>query len=126
MSVCVHQATEPFTWAFTSLWAVRAESGTDTEDTDITANEGTGLIERTDKSPPRTVSISWFRWCHTERRRDRDEELVVSADTPSQRVQFILGTEDDDEEHVPHDLFTELDELAFRDGDVQEWKETAR
>lgn len=50
----------------------------------------------------------------------------VSADTPSQRVQFILGTEDDDEEHIPHDLFTELDELAFRDGDNQEWKETAR
>lgn len=50
----------------------------------------------------------------------------VPADTPSQRVQFILGTEDDDEEHIPHDLFTELDELAFRDGDNQEWKETAR
>ena len=52
--------------------------------------------------------------------------FFVPADTPSQRVQFILGTEDDDEEHIPHDLFTELDELAFRDGDVQEWKETAR
>ncbi len=50
----------------------------------------------------------------------------VRADTPSQRVQFILGTEDGDEEHIPHDLFTELDELAFRDGDVQEWRETAR
>jgi len=53
-------------------------------------------------------------------------EFFVPADTPSQRVQFILGTEDDDEEHIPHDLFTELDELAFRDGEVQEWKETAR
>uniref|UniRef100_A0A3P8XB08 Anion exchange protein n=1 Tax=Esox lucius TaxID=8010 RepID=A0A3P8XB08_ESOLU len=47
-------------------------------------------------------------------------------DTPSQRVQFILGTEDDDEEHIPHDLFTELDELCFTDGHVCEWKETAR
>ncbi|CAK6965858.1 sodium bicarbonate cotransporter 3-like [Scomber scombrus] len=47
-------------------------------------------------------------------------------DTPSQRVQFILGTEDDDLEHVPHDLFTELDELSFRDGSATEWKETAR
>uniref|UniRef100_A0A8C4GIK0 Anion exchange protein n=1 Tax=Dicentrarchus labrax TaxID=13489 RepID=A0A8C4GIK0_DICLA len=46
--------------------------------------------------------------------------------TPSQRVQFILGTEDDDLEHVPHDLFTELDELSFRDGRSTEWKETAR
>lgn len=47
-------------------------------------------------------------------------------DTPSQRVQFILGTEDDDLEHVPHDLFTELDELSFRDGRATEWRETAR
>lgn len=50
----------------------------------------------------------------------------MAADTPSQRVQFILGTEDDDEEHIPHDLFTELDELSFRDGNAYEWKETAR
>ncbi|XP_038653242.1 sodium bicarbonate cotransporter 3-like isoform X3 [Scyliorhinus canicula] len=49
-----------------------------------------------------------------------------SYDTPSQRVQFILGIEDDDEEHMPHDLFTELDELCFRDGEDFEWKETAR
>ncbi|XP_028316887.1 sodium bicarbonate cotransporter 3-like isoform X10 [Gouania willdenowi] len=47
-------------------------------------------------------------------------------DTPSQRVQFILGTEDDDLEHVPHDLFTEMDELSFRAGCATEWKETAR
>lgn len=51
---------------------------------------------------------------------------LCSVDTPSQRVQFILGTEDDDLEHVPHDLFTELDELSFRDGSAIEWKETAR
>nr|XP_061789089.1 sodium bicarbonate cotransporter 3-like [Nerophis lumbriciformis] len=49
-----------------------------------------------------------------------------SYDTPSQRVQFILGTDYDDEEHVPHQLFSELDELASRDGDVLEWKEKAR
>ncbi|XP_033021110.1 sodium bicarbonate cotransporter 3 isoform X13 [Lacerta agilis] len=49
-----------------------------------------------------------------------------SYDTPSQRVQFILGTEDDDEEHIPHDLFTEMDELCFREGEEYEWKETAR
>lgn len=52
--------------------------------------------------------------------------LLMSADTPSQRVQFILGTEDDDEEHIPHDLFTELDELSFYDGQAYEWKEMAR
>ncbi|XP_040900858.1 sodium bicarbonate cotransporter 3-like isoform X3 [Toxotes jaculatrix] len=67
---------------------------------------------------------------HHRKRRDRsdreDGRESPTNDTPSQRVQFILGTEDDDEEHIPHDLFTELDELAFRDGNVQEWKETAR
>ncbi|XP_076028034.1 sodium bicarbonate cotransporter 3-like isoform X3 [Genypterus blacodes] len=68
---------------------------------------------------------------HHRKRRDRgsdreDGRDSPTYDTPSQRVQFILGTEDDDEEHIPHDLFTELDELAFRDGHVQEWKETAR
>ncbi|KAM9352693.1 sodium bicarbonate cotransporter 3-like isoform 2-T2 [Symphorus nematophorus] len=67
---------------------------------------------------------------HHRKRRDRsdrdDGRESPTYDTPSQRVQFILGTEDGDEEHIPHDLFTELDELAFRDGDFQEWKETAR
>uniref|UniRef100_A0A4X1W6N6 Anion exchange protein n=1 Tax=Sus scrofa TaxID=9823 RepID=A0A4X1W6N6_PIG len=46
-------------------------------------------------------------------------------DTPSQRVQFILGTEED-EEHVPHELFTELDEICLKEGEDAEWKETAR
>uniref|UniRef100_A0A8D3BDK3 Anion exchange protein n=1 Tax=Scophthalmus maximus TaxID=52904 RepID=A0A8D3BDK3_SCOMX len=70
---------------------------------------------------------------HHRKKRERDSEEgkedgreSPSYDTPSQRVQFILGTEDDDLEHVPHDLFTELDELSFRDGSATEWKETAR
>ncbi|XP_048009688.1 sodium bicarbonate cotransporter 3 isoform X10 [Megalobrama amblycephala] len=68
---------------------------------------------------------------HHRKRKDRGSEREdgresPSYDTPSQRVQFILGTEDDDEEHIPHDLFTELDELSFRDGNAYEWKETAR
>ncbi|XP_068189146.1 sodium bicarbonate cotransporter 3-like isoform X6 [Antennarius striatus] len=70
---------------------------------------------------------------HHRKRRERDSEEgkedgreSPTYDTPSQRVQFILGTEDDDLEHVPHDLFTELDELSFRDGSATEWKETAR
>jgi sodium bicarbonate transporter 10 len=49
-----------------------------------------------------------------------------ASDTPSQRVQFLLGTEDDDEEHIPHDLFTELDEICLKDGEEAEWRETAR
>ncbi|CAL8295155.1 unnamed protein product [Merluccius merluccius] len=70
---------------------------------------------------------------HHRKKRERDAEEgkedgreSPAYDTPSQRVQFILGTEDDDVEHVPHDLFTELDELSFRDGSPTEWKETAR
>ncbi|CAF1020101.1 unnamed protein product [Adineta steineri] len=58
-------------------------------------------------------------------------------DNPSARVQFLLGDEDqddDDEEHKPHDLFIELNELVT-DGEKlneagepvdQGWKETAR
>ncbi|KAF3689753.1 Electroneutral sodium bicarbonate exchanger 1 [Channa argus] len=49
----------------------------------------------------------------------------TSSDTPSQRVQFILGTEED-AEHVAHELFTELDEICVKDGRDAEWKETAR
>ncbi|KAJ8385649.1 hypothetical protein AAFF_G00183620 [Aldrovandia affinis] len=66
---------------------------------------------------------------HHRKRRERDREdgrESPTYDTPSQRVQFILGTEDDDEEHIPHDLFTEMDELSLRDGNAYEWKETAR
>ncbi|XP_069043161.1 electroneutral sodium bicarbonate exchanger 1 isoform X2 [Lepisosteus oculatus] len=60
-----------------------------------------------------------------ERMRGTAPEEGPSHDTPSQRVQFILGTEED-EEHVPHDLFTELDEICVRGGKDAEWKETAR
>ncbi|XP_075068469.1 sodium bicarbonate cotransporter 3 isoform X11 [Mixophyes fleayi] len=69
---------------------------------------------------------------HHRRRREKENDdkddgrESPNYDTPSQRVQFILGTEDDDEEHIPHDLFTEMDELCFRDGVECEWKETAR
>ncbi|XP_067417988.1 sodium bicarbonate cotransporter 3 isoform X5 [Emydura macquarii macquarii] len=67
---------------------------------------------------------------HHRRRKEKEDREdgreSPSYDTPSQRVQFILGTEDDDEEHIPHDLFTEMDELYFRDGEEYEWKETAR
>lgn len=50
----------------------------------------------------------------------------ASPDTPAQRVQFLLGTEDGDEEHIPHALFTEMDEICLREGEDAEWKETAR
>lgn len=50
----------------------------------------------------------------------------VLADTPSQRVQFLLGCEDDDEEHIPHDLFTEMDEIFLKDGEDSDWRESAR
>ncbi|XP_056654177.1 electroneutral sodium bicarbonate exchanger 1 isoform X1 [Monodelphis domestica] len=72
---------------------------------------------------------------HGQKHRRRGRGKVVSQgeegqgslahDTPSQRVQFILGTEED-EEHVPHELFTELDEICLKEGEDAEWKETAR
>ncbi|XP_069579395.1 sodium-driven chloride bicarbonate exchanger-like isoform X2 [Brachyistius frenatus] len=72
---------------------------------------------------------------HGHRHRKRSKERDSTADdgrespshnTPAQRVQFLLGTEDADEEHIPHALFTELDEICLREGDDAEWKETAR
>ncbi|KAL0978305.1 hypothetical protein UPYG_G00168670 [Umbra pygmaea] len=53
------------------------------------------------------------------------DSSTAAHDTPSQRVQFILGTEEDSE-HVTHELFTELDEICVKEGRDAEWKETAR
>uniref|UniRef100_H2SFC3 Anion exchange protein n=1 Tax=Takifugu rubripes TaxID=31033 RepID=H2SFC3_TAKRU len=68
---------------------------------------------------------------YRRRSSDRTPTLVEGRespvyDTPSQRVQFLLGAEDDDEEHIPHDLFTEMDEICVRDGEDSEWRESAR
>uniref|UniRef100_A0A8D3C6D9 Anion exchange protein n=1 Tax=Scophthalmus maximus TaxID=52904 RepID=A0A8D3C6D9_SCOMX len=65
---------------------------------------------------------------HGSRHRKRDKRAGSTStqqNTPSQRVQFILGTEED-AEHVAHELFTELDEICVKDGKDAEWKETAR
>uniref|UniRef100_A0A8D3CMX9 Anion exchange protein n=1 Tax=Scophthalmus maximus TaxID=52904 RepID=A0A8D3CMX9_SCOMX len=74
---------------------------------------------------------------HGSRHRKRDKRAgststqqsegteTTPSNTPSQRVQFILGTEED-AEHVAHELFTELDEICVKDGKDAEWKETAR
>ncbi len=42
-------------------------------------------------------------------------------------MQFLLGQDDGDEEHMSHDIFCEMEELRAvgEEGDV-EWKETAR
>ena len=47
------------------------------------------------------------------------------ATPPSQRVAFILGQEEEDDEHQSHDVFCEMEELRT-DGEDMEWKETAR
>jgi hypothetical protein len=41
------------------------------------------------------------------------------------RIQFLLG-EDEDDEHVSHELFCEMEELITVDGKEPQWKETAR
>ncbi|XP_014880940.1 electroneutral sodium bicarbonate exchanger 1-like [Poecilia latipinna] len=61
----------------------------------------------------------------TTQQSEDSETAGSSHDTPSQRVQFILGTEED-AEHASHELFTELDEICVKDGKDAEWKETAR
>ncbi|XP_077369760.1 sodium-driven chloride bicarbonate exchanger-like [Festucalex cinctus] len=70
---------------------------------------------------------------HRHRKRSKERDSTAedgrespSHNTPAQRVQFLLGTEDGDEEHIPHALFTELDEICLREGEDAEWKETAR
>ncbi|XP_050505030.1 sodium bicarbonate cotransporter 3 isoform X2 [Diabrotica virgifera virgifera] len=44
---------------------------------------------------------------------------------PSQRVQFILGEDANNDKHEIHPLFSEMEELVV-DGDEMEWRETAR
>ncbi|KAK7112417.1 electroneutral sodium bicarbonate exchanger 1-like isoform X2 [Littorina saxatilis] len=55
----------------------------------------------------------------------RDEPPMAAP--PSQRVQFLLG-EEEDEDHKTHDVFCEMAELfpSQEDPNVKEWKETAR
>ncbi|RMB94117.1 hypothetical protein DUI87_29478 [Hirundo rustica rustica] len=73
-----------------------------------------------------TCDTSGMRACRDgSKLRNGMGNLLLPPDTPSQRVQFILGTEED-EQHVPHDLFTELDEICVKEGEDAEWKETAR
>ena len=46
---------------------------------------------------------------------------------PAQRVQFILGEDQDgDSGHEPHPLFSEMEELCLDEDGEMEWKETAR
>lgn len=50
---------------------------------------------------------------------------LLSPDTPSQWVQFILRTKQY-EQHIPHDVFSELDEICVKEAEDPEWKEMAR
>ncbi|KAM7407513.1 hypothetical protein PAMA_003304 [Pampus argenteus] len=60
------------------------------------------------------------------KRRSRERDLTLVEDTPSQRVQLLLGTEDNDEQHIPHNLFTEMDEICVKEGEDSDWRESAR
>jgi len=51
--------------------------------------------------------------------------LLYLVTPPAQRVQFILGEEEDGGTHESHPLFSEMGELV-QDGNEVEWKETAR
>ncbi|XP_038047146.1 sodium bicarbonate cotransporter 3-like isoform X2 [Patiria miniata] len=67
---------------------------------------------------------------------DSNQEMGPSSETPllkeekpeqppQQRVKFILGDEGD-EEHVSHEVFTELEELTVGGDGEESWKEMAR
>lgn len=51
---------------------------------------------------------------------------MVSVTPPAQRVQFILGEEEDDGTHESHPLFSEMEELVQDSAGEMAWKETAR
>ncbi|XP_069941371.1 sodium-driven chloride bicarbonate exchanger isoform X4 [Cherax quadricarinatus] len=58
---------------------------------------------------------------------DEDCPDGFSLTPPSQRVQFILGEDDDDDgTHDSHPLFSEMETLTEMEGGELEWKETAR
>ena len=57
---------------------------------------------------------------------DKLQPLDQNASAPPRmRIQFLLG-EDEDDEHVSHELFCEMEELITVDGKEPQWKETAR
>jgi len=104
-------------WGFGCPWAGRATAITERM-ARSTAGEGGA------KEPARGMKAQ-RPWPTVTFLGGRAEIHGWDLDTPSQRVQFILGTEED-EEHVPHELFTELDEICMKEGEDAEWKETAR
>uniref|UniRef100_A0A6P7GV83 Anion exchange protein n=1 Tax=Diabrotica virgifera virgifera TaxID=50390 RepID=A0A6P7GV83_DIAVI len=53
------------------------------------------------------------------------DEKDFEGTPPSQRVQFILGEDANNDKHEIHPLFSEMEELVV-DGDEMEWRETAR
>ncbi|XP_050700901.1 electrogenic sodium bicarbonate cotransporter 1-like isoform X5 [Eriocheir sinensis] len=62
---------------------------------------------------------------HKSSSKDGSENRPVTP--PSQRVQFILGEEDDDDgSHLSHPIFSEMETLTEMEGGEMEWKETAR
>lgn len=135
---CCLQVTALSTLGFMSPWAGGHTDATVTTDTDTGRGPRRGTLQlMMEENPPHTVGspcpdstaigslhvvikeLLTLSFCNSF-------VLFAAADTPAQRVQFLLGTEDGDEEHIPHALFTELDEICLREGEDAEWKETAR
>jgi len=66
---------------------------------------------------------------HEAQRPDKSGSDAVDASPmtpPAQRVQFILGEDQNDPAHEPHPLFSEMEELLLDEDGELEWKETAR
>ncbi|XP_064079112.1 sodium bicarbonate cotransporter 3-like isoform X11 [Macrobrachium nipponense] len=64
---------------------------------------------------------------HHHRNSTKEDSENRPVTPPSQRVQFILGEDDDgDGTHNSHPLFSEMETLTEMEGGELEWKETAR
>lgn len=51
---------------------------------------------------------------------------IFAVVSPAERVQFILGDNVDVNSHLPHSLFSEMQELVKIGNEAAEWQETAR
>lgn len=75
----------------------------------------------------RYCGYKYYYWRRKDKELDKEDGWeFFFYDILFQRVQFIFGIEDDDEEYIFYDFFMEMDELCYRDGEEYEWKEIVR
>ncbi|XP_063998029.1 electroneutral sodium bicarbonate exchanger 1-like [Pogoniulus pusillus] len=73
----------------------------------------------------RTQDVGRRQLVRRSRSRSRDRRCRCSHQSPSQRVQAILASEED-KQHVAHKVFSHLAEIYLAEGGGAVWKEAAR